>query len=129
MPRKTIVELEEQIKRLEKAVDYLQKDINDLVIEKQNILMKQNVVPKSDYDALLKQMEDLKAMYDLMIEQKEFKKHNERNAGRKRKLDVELIGKMRADGLTVKQIADKLEVGTATVNRCLKRIKIKNDSL
>ncbi|WP_024833849.1 helix-turn-helix domain-containing protein [Ruminiclostridium josui] len=123
MKRKTIKDYEEQVKSLERLIEYLQKDKHDLIIEKQNILLKYNVVPKAEYDALVQQFNDLQARYDLLKSIQANKKYNERNAGRKRKLSDNEVLELRKSGNTVREIAAILNVGTATVNRILARYR------
>ncbi len=123
MKRKTIKDYEEQVKSLERLVEYLQKDKHDLIIEKQNMLLKYNVVPKAEYDALVEQFNDLQARYNLLKSIQANKKYNERNAGRRRKLSDNEVLELRKSGNTVREIAVALNVGTATVNRILARYR------
>lgn len=64
-----------------------------------------------------KEIEELESMV-VKIE------HNARRAGRKRLGIDEKVIELKKQGAKIKEIAEELNVGTATVNRVLKRIKL-----
>ena len=142
MPKPTIAELKNTIDNLHSTVEFLQKENNKLQTALQDTLKRENVVPESDYDALLASYNKLKEQYSTLHKiytadpdakkrlsneniklkyeiDKNAKRHNERGAGRKRLPVEQLAIEYRKSGIPVKEIAEKLNVSMATVNRAL----------
>jgi DNA-directed RNA polymerase specialized sigma subunit len=140
MPRETIASLKEQLTRCEKINDGLMSEITRLQQEVKQAQENNNVVSKLEFDTLLNNYETLENKYKLlekMFDKEKNKKSaskatkNARGAGRKRKDIEQQVQELRKNH-TVKEIAEMLNVGTATVNRALnpnlRSVKINNDT-
>jgi DNA-binding NtrC family response regulator len=84
---------------------------------KPGTLKNDNWILRCENDELRKRVTGLKQSAVIKTE------HNARGAGRKRiEIDKKVI-ELRNEGAKIKQISQKLNIGTATVSRILKRIK------
>lgn len=134
MARETIASLKEQLEKYKKINDGLMSEITRLQQEVKQAQEHENVVSKLEFDTLLSDYDMLKKRY-LLLEgvfekEKNHKKRiakNARGAGRKKKDIQSQVIELRKSH-TVKEIAEILNVGTATVNRNLKGVKINSDT-
>jgi hypothetical protein len=143
MAKHTIAELQNEVKLLQSLYDDSMKERDRLKATLNDVLVDKNVVTYEHYDALFssyKKLEeqhkllqkmsgkDAKTISDLKRENLRLKslvvekKHNERGAGRKRLPIEQAVAEYRSSGMTVKEIAETLGVGTATVNRVIKTL-------
>lgn len=150
MAKHTIAELQSKIKLLESLNEDLQKERAKLKATLNNVIEDKGVVLQADYDTLLSNYKKLEERYKHLhkmytadpntkdrltienirlkatvnnLEVKSARKHNERGAGRKRLPIEQAVAEHRSAGMTVKEIAETLGVGTATINRVLKKLR------
>lgn len=79
---------------------------------------------REEIELLKKENKELKQKNIQKLKNEKEKIHNERGAGRKKSFDEERfkkIEKLRSEGMTVKAIAEKLNLSMSTVNRYLKK--------
>lgn len=139
-----IIELEKEVKRLEaenqsKENDIFSRDIkiNKLLSEMHSLEsivkdLKENrdTITLTEYNELKKENRSLEAdLSHIKATAEYFKKkveknkpiHNARGAGRKKKDKpyVEEVKKLRAEGITIKALAEKYNTSIATINRIL----------
>ncbi len=115
-----VAELQTKLEQANKIIDGLMQQISEL--HKQY----SNVVTKQEYEGLLKQYEALEQRYKILqslYDKKQTKKHNERNAGRKPKLNQELITNIHKlkneNGMTIQAIAEQLHISVGLVHKAL----------
>lgn len=127
MPKVTIAELQTKLDKANRIIDEQQQQISN--IHKQY----SDLVSRQEYDTLLKQYNNLQERYNILqslYNKKQSKKHNERGAGRKPKVeDIEIIFRLKGEGLKNKEIAEKAQVSIRTVQRILNGSIVKNDKI
>ncbi len=115
-----VAELKAKLEQANKIIDGLTQQITDL--HKQY----SDVITRKEYEALLKQYQELEQRYKILqslYDKKQSKKHNERNAGRKPKLNDELITQIHKlkneNGMTIQTIASQLNISVGLVHKAL----------
>lgn len=147
MARITIKELQEHIKKSDEIIKWQQDKIQELQVQNENILNNKDCVSKAEYEALLKQFENLqsnhktfKELYEhwkdkssklinkcTELEKKLAKtdpKHNERGAGRKRTLtdeQLEKVQELHQQGKSYGAIAKEVGISKAYVYKLINK--------
>jgi hypothetical protein len=116
----TKAELQRKLEQAQKIIDFQQQEINNL--HKQYA----DIVSRQEFNALLKQYEAIKQRYKILqslYERNKEKRHNERGAGRKPKLNPELITQIHKlknrNGMTIQAIAEQLHISVGLVHKAL----------
>jgi hypothetical protein len=129
-----------RMEQLEQANKQLQDDVIKLQHEKKALMQREGVVSLSEFTRLQKSLDNVRAqcaqwerLYDEKnekcrkavkelqeLQQATSREHNERNAGRKRKLDIVMaqeIQKLKNENLTISEIARKLNISVGLVHK------------
>ncbi|SKA99917.1 Helix-turn-helix domain of resolvase [Caloramator quimbayensis] len=116
----TKAELEEKLKQKDRIIEGLINEITNL--NKQY----KDIITRNEYNILLKQYNDLKQNYQTLFElynNLKHKKHNERRAGRKSKLNDELITQIQKlkneNNMTIQEIAEHFNISVGLVHKAL----------
>lgn len=116
----TKAELKTKLEQANKIIDGLTQQITDL--HKQY----NNLITRKEYEVLLKQYQELEQRYKMLqslYQKSKAKKYNERNAGRKPKLNAELITQIHKlkneNGMTIQAIAKQFNISVGLVHKAL----------